>query len=108
MMRVAGLIVAACLLSGCLNATGVQKSAEEIARDQAKTVVNDVVESRLPGVNVSAATDCIIDNASLSEVFSIAKASVTGPDEATVSTILDIAKRPDTAKCLVSATLALL
>ena len=108
MTRLAALTLSAVALSGCLSAAGVQQSAEEIAREQAKSVVNGVVESRLPGVDVSGATDCIIDNASLGEVFSIAKASVTGPDEETVTTILDIAKRPETAKCLVSATLALL
>jgi len=108
MMRLATLTFCAALLSGCIGATGVQQSAEDIARKEAKVVVNDVVERRLPGVDVSAATDCIIDNASLSEIFDIAKTSVTGADEATVKAILDIAKRPETAKCLVSATLALL
>ena len=108
MMRVTSLFLCATLLSGCLSVGGVQQSAEDIARNEAKVVVNDVVEKRLPGVDVSAATDCIIDNASLAEIFDIAKTSVTGADEAAVKTILDIAKRPETAKCLLSATLSLL
>ena len=108
MMRVTALVLCATLLSGCLSVGGVQQSAEEIARNEAKVVVNDVVSKRLPGVDVSAATDCIIDNASISEIFSIAKTSVTGADAEAVETVLEIAKRPETAKCLVSATLALL
>ena len=110
MIRVFAIVFAGLALSACIGTATetVTQSAEDIARGQAKQVVNTVVSSRLPGVDVSAATDCIIDNASIPEIFSIAKASVTGPDEATVSTILEIAQRPDTAKCLLSATLSLL
>ena len=109
MIRTLTLALALLAATACTDITGgVTQSAEELARDQAKSVVNGVVSNRLPGVDVSAATDCIIDNATLSEVFSIAKASVTGPDDQTVTTILDIAQRPDTAKCLLSATLSIL
>lgn len=95
------LFAVACIPAG----QSVTRSAEEIARDQAKTVINGVVERQLPGVDVSAATDCIIDNATLPEIFSIAKASVTGPDQSTIDTVLKIGQRPEAVRCLLGAAL---
>ena len=73
----------------------------EIARDQAKGVVNDVVEERFPGVDATPVTDCVIDNASGSEIVQIAGAAVTGVTNSTVELVLKIASRPDTIQCFV-------
>ncbi|MFK7938319.1 MAG: succinate dehydrogenase [Roseovarius sp.] len=94
---------------GLLTACGAaNQAADALARDQAKSVVNGVVESQLPGVNVAPVTDCIIDAASAGEILSIARASVTGVDNSTVNLVLDISKRPDAVKCIAKNSLTLL
>jgi hypothetical protein len=49
-------------------------------------------------------TDCIIDNASGSEIVSIAADAVAGqPSPETVSLVIEIAGRPDTVRCFVES-----
>lgn len=105
MMRSVIAIAMCCALSGCM---GASKAADAIARDQAKSVVNGVVEAQAPGVNVAPVTDCIIDAASAGEILTIARASVTGVDNNTVNLVLDISKRPDAVKCIAKNGLSLL
>jgi len=93
------------MLTACTAATD---AADAVARNRAKTVVNAVVADRFPGVNAAPLTDCIIDNASASEIVSVASASVTGVTENTVETVVTIAKRPDTVSCIAGNGLALL
>ena len=93
------------LLQGC---TATNDAADALARDRAKSVVNGVVESNFPGVNVAPATDCVIDAASSREILSIASASVTGVTQSTVEQVLEIASRPDAVKCIVRNSVPLL
>lgn len=86
-------------LFGC---TQVQQGADQIARNQAKQVVNSQVAIVVPGVDLRFATDCIIDNASTQEIFSLARASVTGVDASSGRLITDIAQRPKTLTCILS------
>lgn len=95
----AGFFLAACEPDGL---------ADQLAREQAKGVVNDVVSKRFPGANVAPATDCIIDNASAGEILEIAGASVTGVDQKTTKLVIDIATRPDTITCMAEDALPLL
>lgn len=81
------------LLSACA-------AADNVARDQAKTVVNAVVESRFPGVSVAPVTDCVIDAASASELVSVGRAANTGVTPQTVETVLNIATRPEAVSCI--------
>jgi len=106
-MRTVASIVALTGLCACQMSAPLQQSAEEAARGQAKMVVNTVVESKMPGLNAAPVTDCIIDNASMNEIFTIAKATVTGIDNGTVSTVMDVAKRPDTVTCIAKNKLGL-
>lgn len=101
-MRFAGLILAASLLAGCQAAND---TADTVARESAKSVVNGVVADRLLGVNAAPVTDCIIDNASRGEIFSIAKAAATGVTSETVQTVLGIAQRPEAVSCISQNTL---
>ncbi len=96
---------AAVLLSACLNDLG--PAGDVIARDAAKGVVNGVVQTRFPGVNAAPFTDCIIDNASGSEIVTIAEAAVLGVTPTTTNLIVDIAGRPDTVRCAVNNSLGL-
>lgn len=98
-------LTSAALLTGCAAAND---AADALARDRAKTVVNGVVSDRFPGVNAAPVTDCIIDAASAGEIISIASASVTGVNQSTVDTVLDIARRPESVQCIARNSITLL
>ncbi|MRU15163.1 succinate dehydrogenase [Roseovarius sp. A21] len=104
-IKIASLICAAAILSGCATANGV---ADAVARDRAKTVVNGVVEERFPGVDARPVTDCIIDAASAGEIIEIAGASVTGVTQSTVEQVVEIAARPEAVNCIADNSLTLL
>lgn len=95
-------LAAAFGLSGC---AVVQDTADQLARAQAKTVVNGVVAERLPGVDVSDVTDCIIDAASAQEIVQIAGTSVTGDTADIPALVLNIAQRPDAVQCIAASQL---
>ena len=80
----------------------------EIARASAKAVVNDVVETRFPGAPIEPVTDCIIDNASGSEITELAGDAVTGVDDGTIALVLEIAFRPDTISCFTDNAIPLI
>ncbi|HEY0214609.1 MAG TPA: succinate dehydrogenase [Paenirhodobacter sp.] len=104
-MRAIGVLAALTALAACMGSTGL--SPEALARSQAKTVVNSVVAQKMPGVNAAPVTDCVIDNASMSEIYTISKGAVVGVDATTVNTVMTIAKRPDTLNCITKNGLAL-
>ncbi|WP_439153957.1 succinate dehydrogenase [Yoonia sp.] len=96
-MRLAALMLTGLsLLSACaeLGAEG-----DRVARQAAKGVVNTVISNRFPGMNAAPLTDCIIDNADITEVYQIAEAAVVGPGPTTTNLIVDIASRPETVRC---------
>lgn len=88
-------VVSIVALAGCSS-----EFQDELARDAAKSAVRPVLQDRLPGVPVEPATDCVIDNASSSEILSLAADAVTGPTASTVEIVSDILVRPDTLSCL--------
>jgi len=92
-------------LAGCMQDLG--PVGDTLARDAAKGVVNNVVQSRFPGVDARPLTDCVIDNASPSEIVQIAEAAVLGADQTTTSLIVDIAERPETVRCTANNFLGL-
>jgi hypothetical protein len=89
-----------------LSACGDNGLADQLARKEAKDAVRPVLSQRFPGVPLEPATDCIIDNASAGEIFTLAKAGVTGlgPDETQL--VVEIATRPETLECLLKDGLA--
>mgnify|MGYP000041211329 FL=1 len=99
-MRFIGLTIAALALSGCMQDMGA--SGDALARHAAKGVVNNVVASKFPGVDATPVTDCIIDNASGSEIVTIAEAAVVGTSQATTNLVMAIARRPETQRCAAS------
>ncbi|MEO0750792.1 MAG: succinate dehydrogenase [Pseudomonadota bacterium] len=84
---------------GLLALTGCG-AADNVARDQAKSVVQTVVTDRYPGVNPAPVTDCIIDAASAGEIIQLGSAAVTGITSSTVETVLKIGTRPEALTCL--------
>ena len=104
-MRIAVIAAASVAIAGCMQDLGV--TGDVLARDAAKGVVNNVVQARFPGVNAAPFTDCIIDNASGSEILEIAQAAVVGTTPATTNLVVDIAGRPDTIRCAVNNSLGI-
>ena len=92
------ILVLGLLLAACDTPFG-----EQATRAAAKQVVNEVVAEQAPGVNAAPITDCIIDNASGSEIRALAGDAVTGVTPQTVSLVLQIAARPGSVSCLVEA-----
>lgn len=96
-MRNIRLVLPILALAACDTPLGT-----EIARDQARSSVDQVVNKRFPGADPTPVTDCVIDNASGSEIVNLASAAVTGITERTVETVLEIGTRPETVTCLVT------
>ena len=96
-------IAAALLLAGC--AAG--PSADLLAREAAKSAVARTVEARFPGVPVQPVTDCIIDNASASEIGVVAIEAASGaPGPRTAQVVGEVVRRPATVQCLTAAALS--
>ena len=73
---------------------------DTLARDAAKSAVRPVVAEQFPGVPLEPAVDCVIDNASASELLALAADAVTGPTASTVEIVARIAARPETIECV--------
>ncbi len=88
-------ILALGLLSACDSEIGT-----EVSRAAARSVVNDVIQDRFPGLPVAPITDCVIDNASGSEIVTIASSVGSAISDRTIGLIVDIARRPATLACI--------
>ena len=73
---------------------------EQVARDQARDVVDGVVAEKFPGVPAKPITDCVIDNASLQEILALAAAAGTGNTVKAAEVVGEIIVRPATAQCI--------
>jgi hypothetical protein len=104
MLRLATLILPIALLAGC---EAGNQTADNFARERAKSVVNGVVAQKYPRVNAAPVTDCIIDAASAGEILKLAGASVTGVTQSTVNQVLEIAQRRDSVTCIAENGIAL-
>lgn len=93
-------------LLGCAE---MQQSADAVARTSARAAVDEVLVTRFPGIDgtrVTPYTNCLIDNATRSEIANLARAAVAGVNEATVSLITGMIQRPEISACLLRAGLA--
>ncbi len=85
-------------LAACDTALGTNTT-----QSLAKSVVNNAIESRVPGVPVAPVTDCVIESASGSEIVDIANDGADGKvSEETVLLIAQISLRPQTVECFVN------
>ncbi|PIE15822.1 MAG: succinate dehydrogenase [Rhodobacterales bacterium] len=80
---------------------------DDASRKAAKSVVTPIVQEKFPGRNAAAYSDCVINNASSKQIFSLAKAAVVGPDADDVATVIDIASKGRTIECILKAELAM-
>ncbi len=101
-MRALMLAAGVLALTACADGGG---DADRLAREAAKGVVNNVLAARFPGADVSNVTDCVIDNATGTEVIQIAQAAVVGTTAQTTELVLGIAQRPETVQCIAEKTL---
>jgi len=97
------LILTIPLLLGACADNGI---ADQLARDQARKAVNPVLAERFPGVPLEPATNCVIDQASASEIFQLAKAGATTVSQTDVELIVQIATRRETIECLLKDGIA--
>jgi len=101
MLRLSLLGAVLVVLSGCVTDGIVQ----DTSRQAAKGVVTPIIVDKFPGRNTEAYSNCVIDNATTNEIFSLAKAAVTGVDQDAINTVVGISTRGDTLKCFVKAEL---
>ncbi|WP_052026097.1 hypothetical protein [Oceaniovalibus guishaninsula] len=73
---------------------------DTLTRDAARSVITPVILRQFPGLPVQPALDCIIDNATTNELVGLASDSLTGPTASTIQTVISIASRPETGRCL--------
>lgn len=76
---------------------------EDPARETAKSVVRPIVADTVPGPAGVVLTDCIIDNASDTELVNLAGAAVTGVEPNTITLVSNILQRPETVACATSS-----
>ena len=89
------MVAIAVLLSGCA------ATQDAYARAAAREAVAQVVETRFPGVPVVPVTDCVIDNASGTEIVRVASDAADGrPGAETFEVVADVVSRPRTIECL--------
>lgn len=102
MRRFVGL-VAFLALSACVSGGDIM---QETTRSLARNAVDAAAGKYLPGVNVTPYTDCVINNASTSELLQLAKTAGAGAgQEIAVQAfpiVKTIASRPETAQCFLS------
>lgn len=96
-MRALLSFAAICLVTACGQA---EEIVEQSLRAETKAIVNDQVAQNFPGVNAAPITDCIIDNASTSEILTIGSAALSGVTSSTTDLVMTIAGRPDTLACI--------
>lgn len=72
--------------------------------DVALAVVDDAVRNQAEQTIVTAqpVASCVVDNATTSEILSVAGDGVTGIDQGTITTVLDVLKRKETINCVVN------
>lgn len=94
-MKYLNVLAFAAMLGACTTA-----QQDELTRDAARTAIRPVLQEQFPGIPVEPASDCVIDNATSKELFSLAADAVTGPTANTVQIVSTIIRRPETIRCL--------
>ncbi|MBU2983535.1 hypothetical protein KO498_17140 [Lentibacter algarum] len=103
----AAYLVGILALAGCDTA---QEAVDDAARVTAKATVEKVLTAHLPNTVpaklVTPYSDCLIDAANSSELFSLSRDAVAGVDADTIALVTDLLQRPAATKCIAEATVA--
>ncbi len=94
-MRLVALLCAVSTVAACS-----PQAQDQIARNAARSTVNRVVLERYPNLPLEAAINCVIDNASADQIYSLAADSVTGPTAASAEIVAQVVQQPTTVRCL--------
>lgn len=84
------------ILSACEPVVAVDAPVSTAA---ARTVVAPIVAEQVPGPVGAALTDCIIENASASELATISAANAGAPSAEVVALVSEILARDETVAC---------
>lgn len=99
---------AALVLSGCVAGEAVM---QETTRSLARSAVNSAAARYVPGVNVAPYTDCVINNATTSELIQLAQAAGSGATGGAAQDVAasawpivrTVASRPEATQCLLQS-----
>lgn len=90
-------------LTACEETT---RAVDDAARRSAKLAVSEAVVTRFPAVPkelITPFTDCVIDNASGSEIGAFARDAVLGVTDETANLVRTVLERPQTQSCVLRA-----
>lgn len=113
-LTIASLAVAGCVYGPMPQQPGQQPGVtpppptEQVTpamRTAARQVVNREMAKRLPGVNVSPYTDCVIQNANTDDIIDLASMSA-GDSSGAPGKVAAIVQRPSTTQCISAAARA--
>ncbi|MDR0810086.1 MAG: hypothetical protein LBE86_13335 [Gemmobacter sp.] len=91
------LLITSLLLAA---ACSPQSLADSVTRKAARSVVVPVLQNYMPAAGAEAATDCVMANASPSEINALARDVGVRAGTLTVQNVAAILRRPATADCL--------
>jgi hypothetical protein len=103
-MRRSCLAVPLLVLAAC----SPQEAADNVLRRTAQTVVTPVLDDYMTGPQASAATGCVLTEATSDELRLLSRDVGVIPGTSTRQTVLDIAARPGAQSCLTAAGTPLL
>lgn len=88
------------LFCGAILGCSPQQVAEDATRAAAKSVILPVVSARLPETQAEQVTGCVLDNATGSELQTLALDIGTRAGTRTVGVVADVLRRPATVQCV--------
>ena len=95
------------LIPVTIAACSPQDVADKVARRTAETVVRPIVDDRLAGPQADAATACVVQNASASEIQALVRDVGVYAGTSTEATVWAIVARSETQSCLAASGVAL-
>ena len=95
------ILILTLLLAACST-----QSQDAIARGAARSTVTKIVVDRFPGAPVEPVLDCVIDNASATQIYALAADTIGGPTESSIQIVADVVQKPETITCLSTTGLA--
>lgn len=92
------------VLSILLAVACAPQTREELTRGAARAAVKPVVAVQFPNVPSDEAADCVLDNATATELSALAADAVTGPTASTYEKVEGISNRAATRACIAEQT----
>ena len=104
------LVLGFSLVLALASCDSAQEAVDDAARVTAKATIEKVLTAHLPesipAKLVTPYSDCVIEAATSSELFSLSRDAVTGVDAGTIALVTELMQRRTATKCIAEATLA--